>query len=125
MAARDMPGRWGRFLQAVLSSHFEGARGYILAAAAVAIAFLIRLGMQDFLQDRAIFTLFIPSILVASITGGIGRGLAAVGFSLLAALYLGGCNSTTRKMRLNLEFCFRRTGDCVDGRNAPPRKTCH
>jgi two-component system, LuxR family, sensor kinase FixL len=90
MAARDMPGRWGRFLQAVLSSHFEGARGYVLAAAAVAIAFLIRLGVQDFLQDRAIFTLFIPSILVASITGGIGPGLAAVGFSLLAALYLGG-----------------------------------
>lgn len=90
MPARDMPGRWGRFLQAVLSSRYEGIRGHVLAAVAVAVAFLIPLALQDLLQDRAIFILFVPAILVASIAGGIRPGLAAVGFSLLAALYLGG-----------------------------------
>ncbi|MEK1887296.1 MAG: PAS domain S-box protein, partial [Phyllobacterium sp.] len=46
--------------------------------------------MTDLLQDRAIFIMFIPSILVASIAGGIGPGLAAVSLSLISALYLGG-----------------------------------
>ncbi|SDP54766.1 two-component system, LuxR family, sensor kinase FixL [Phyllobacterium sp. YR620] len=46
--------------------------------------------MQDLLQDRAVFILFIPSILVASIAGGIGPGIAAVFLSLLSGFYLGG-----------------------------------
>jgi two-component system sensor kinase FixL len=90
MPARDIPGLRGRLLQSALSPHFEGTRGYILAATAVAIAFFILLALQGLLQDRAVFSLFIPAILVASIAGGIGPGLAAVCLSLLLALYLGG-----------------------------------
>ena len=90
MPARDIAGVRGRLLQAALSSRFEGMNGYVLAAAAVLVVLLIRLAMQDLLQDRAIFILFIPSILVASIAGGIGPGLAAVCFSLISSLYLGG-----------------------------------
>ena len=90
MPARDIPGVRGRFLQAALSSRFEGMKGYVLAAAAVLAALLLRLAMQDLLQDRAVFILFIPSILIASIAGGIGPGLAAVFFSLISSLYVGG-----------------------------------
>jgi two-component system sensor kinase FixL len=78
MPAPDIPGFRGRFLQAALSSRFEGTKGYVLAAIAVLIALLLRMALQDLLEDRAIFILFIPSILVASIAGGIGPGLTAV-----------------------------------------------
>ena len=90
MPARDIPGLRGRFLQAALSTRFEGVRGYVLAATAVLAAFLLRLAMQDLLQDRAIFILFVPAILVASIAGGVGPGLAAICLSLASSLYLGG-----------------------------------
>lgn len=90
MPARDMPGFKGRMLQAALSSQFEGIRGYVLAAAAVAGSFLIRLALQGPLQDRAIFIMFVPAILITSIAGGIGPGLSAVGLSLVCAFYIGG-----------------------------------
>lgn len=90
MPVRNIPGFRGRFLKAALSSHFEGAKGYVLAGIGVLIALLLRLAMQDLLQDRATFILFIPSILVASIAGGIGPGLAALFLSLTSSLYLGG-----------------------------------
>lgn len=90
MPVRDTSGFQGRFLQVALSSRFEGAQGYVLAVVVVLIALLLRLAMQDLLQDRATFILFIPSILVASIAGGIGPGLAAVLLSLASSLYLGG-----------------------------------
>lgn len=90
MPVRDIPGSRGQFLQAALSSRFEGMRGYALAAIAVLIALLLRLAMQDLLQDRATFILFVPSILVASIAGGIGPGLVAVFLSLACSFFLGG-----------------------------------
>lgn len=90
MPARDMPGLKGRLLQAALSSQFEGARGYVLAVSAVGMSFLLRLALQGLLQDRAIFILFVPAILITSIAGGIGPGLSALALSLLSAFYIGG-----------------------------------
>eukprot|EP01035_Chromulina_nebulosa_P027991 gene27991-36880_t len=78
MPARDITGLKGRFLQLVLSRRFEGVDGYLLAILAVAIAFAIRFSLQGFLDEKAIFILFVPAILVASIAGGIGPGLLAV-----------------------------------------------
>jgi two-component system sensor kinase FixL len=57
---------------------------------AVASAFLILLSLQSLLKDGVVFSLFIPAILIASIAGGIGPGLAAVCLSLLSALYFDG-----------------------------------
>ena len=88
MPARDIPGLKGRFLQAVLSRRFEGMAGYLLALVAVIAAFSIRFGLQGFLEDQAVFILFVPAILAASIAGGIGPGLAAVTFSFPALFYL-------------------------------------
>ncbi|MEP7453417.1 PAS domain S-box protein [Phyllobacterium sp. SB3] len=90
MPARSISGLRGRLLHPELSSRFDGVRGYVLAAIAVFVALLLRLAMQDLLQDRATFILFIPSILVASLAGGIGPGLVALGLSLVSRFYLGG-----------------------------------
>jgi two-component system, LuxR family, sensor kinase FixL len=90
MPARDIPGLRGRLLKTALSPHFEGIRGYVLASMAVASAFLILLSLQSLIQDGVVFSLFIPAILIASVAGGIGPGLAAVCLSLLSALYFDG-----------------------------------
>ena len=90
MPPRDVSGLKGRFLQAVFSRHFDGATGYVLALLAVAVAFAIRFLLQAVLEGKAGFILFIPAILVASIAGGIGPGLTALGLSLAAAWYMGG-----------------------------------
>ena len=102
MPAREISGLRGRLLQAALSPHFEGTRGYILALVAIAIAFLIQLALQTLLEDRAAFTLFIPAILITSIAGGVGPGLAGVLLSLLCALYLG--NMQLDNMQNVVEF---------------------
>jgi two-component system sensor kinase FixL len=78
----------GRFLQAVVSRRFEGWPGYVLATVAVAVAFGIRFALHGFLDDRAIFILFMPAILAASIAGGIGPGILAIILSFPAGLYV-------------------------------------
>lgn len=88
MPARDITGSQGRFLQLILSRKFEGLNGYVLAILAVATAFAIRLALQGYLDQTAVFILFVPAILAASIAGGIGPGLAAVLLSLPAAVFL-------------------------------------
>ena len=88
MPARDIAGIKGRFMQAVLSCRFEGRPGYLLAAVMVAAAFALRFLLQGVLDDRATFTLFVPAILVASMTGGIGPGLLAVVLSLGGVFWL-------------------------------------
>ncbi|MGB3389979.1 MAG: PAS domain S-box protein, partial [Pseudaminobacter sp.] len=90
MPVRDMPGLQGRFLQAVFSRRFEGKAGYLLAVAAVAIVFLLRLAMQSSFGNAANFILFVPIILVAAIAGGIGPGLLACALSLAGAIYIAG-----------------------------------
>ncbi|MCC6204864.1 MAG: PAS domain S-box protein [Hyphomicrobiales bacterium] len=89
MPARDMVGVRGRFLQMAFSRRFEGYAGYLIAFAAVALAFAVRLALHDILENGAVFILFVPAILVASIAGGFGPGLAAVALSVLGALYIG------------------------------------
>lgn len=88
MPARDIPGMKGRFLQAAVSRRFEGLPGYVFAIVAVAVAFGIRFALHGFLEDRVIFILFVPAILVASIAGGIGPGLAAIILCFPATFYL-------------------------------------
>ncbi|MEQ1955042.1 PAS domain S-box protein [Mesorhizobium sp. CN2-181] len=90
MPASDTTGKQDRFLRLVLSPRFEGPAGYFLAFAAVALVFAIRLALQNVIDDHAAFLLFVPAILVASIAGGIGPGLVALGLSILGALLVGG-----------------------------------
>ena len=90
MPARNISGLKGRLLQVVVSRRFEGTAGYALAFLAVAIAFSIHLELQDSLQTKAAFILFQVAILVASIAGGAGPGVAALILSLATAFHLNG-----------------------------------
>lgn len=90
MPARDISGWEGRFLQAIFSRRFEGGAGYLLATGAVAIAFVIRFPLQASLGNGAIFILFVPAILVAAITGGIGPGLFGLALSAGCTFILAG-----------------------------------
>ena len=90
MPTRDISGLKGRLLQAVFSSRFEGIAGYVLAFLAVAIALSMHLALQDSFQTNAAFIFFLAAILVASIAGGIGPGIAALVLSLAGAFYLKG-----------------------------------
>ena len=63
------------------------AFAYPLAAALVAMAFLARLLLAPFLGDEITYLLFVPAVLIASGTGGLGPGLLATGLSDLLALY--------------------------------------
>jgi two-component system, LuxR family, sensor kinase FixL len=90
MPPRDISGLKVRLLQAVFSSRFEGIAGYVLAFLAVAIALSMHLALQDSLQTTAAFIFFLAAILVASIAGGIGPGIAALVLSLAGAFYLKG-----------------------------------
>jgi two-component system sensor kinase FixL len=90
MPARDIPGTRGRLLQIFFSSRFEGPAGYLLAMAAVALAFAVRLALQGALGNTAVFILFVPVILISAVAGGIGPGLLALALSLAGALYVAG-----------------------------------
>ncbi|RWA68088.1 PAS domain S-box protein [Mesorhizobium sp.] len=92
MPARDVPGFQGRLLQAAFSRRFEGLNGYLLAIAAVAIVFAIRLALQGALGNTLAFILFVPVILIAAILGGIGPGMIAVLLSFAPAAYFTGIN---------------------------------
>lgn len=94
MPARDLPGLQRRFLQAVLSRRFEGWAGYLLAAAATAVAFAIRLPLQETLGNAALFILFVPAILVAAIAGGIGPALFALALSIVGTFLIAGADPT-------------------------------
>lgn len=78
----------------MFSRRFEGWRGYLLAAAAVAVALAIRLPLQGVLGNAAVFVLFVPAILVAAIAGGIGQGLFALALSATAVFVLAGSAPT-------------------------------
>ncbi|MBX3535966.1 MAG: PAS domain S-box protein, partial [Xanthobacteraceae bacterium] len=65
----------------------------------VALAFALRATLQPFLGNEALFLLFVPAVLAASITGGFGPGVAATVLSLAAGniFFLG---QNTEQMRL-------------------------
>lgn len=82
----------GRLMKPALTSRSSVA-GYAVAILAVAVAFALRLSLQGLLEERAIFVLFVPAILLSAIVGGLGPGIAALGASLPAVLYIRGLGS--------------------------------
>jgi two-component system sensor kinase FixL len=62
--------------------------GYLVAVAAAAVAFALRILLHDILVERAAFALFAPAILLSAVLGGSRCGLFALVLSLLATLYL-------------------------------------
>lgn len=84
-----MPRKGDPRLGVAFSRRFEGPAGYGLAVAAVLLALAVRLALQGMLDDRALFALFIPAILIAGFAGGIGPGVVALVLSLPAAFFLG------------------------------------
>ncbi len=72
----------------LLRQQWPRRQGYVFAGSAVLIAFLLRYLLMGVLDDRAIYILFVPPILLASITGGVGPGVLAVGLSVLSAACL-------------------------------------
>ncbi|MCH4559158.1 PAS domain-containing sensor histidine kinase [Mesorhizobium jarvisii] len=95
MPARDLPGFRGHALQILFSPRFEGLAGYLLAVAAVAVVFFVRLMLQAALGNSAVFILFVPVILISAIAGGIGPGLVAFALSLVGAVYIVGYAEAT------------------------------
>jgi two-component system sensor kinase FixL len=86
----------GRFLTKVFSARFDGGAGFLLAVAAVGMAFVVRLALHGFLAGDAAFILFVPAIIVVAIAGGIGPGLLALALSLIGALFfVGGGGAVT------------------------------
>jgi two-component system sensor kinase FixL len=75
-AARDLqhPGRW------------RTAQAFLVAAAAVAVTALLRFLLQPALATQPALVLFVPALLLASVWGGLGPGIAATALSL--ATYL-------------------------------------
>ncbi len=61
---------------------------YVIAPAAVALAFIIHWMFAPFLQRESTFIFFVPAVLAAASVGGIGPGLLATGLSLAVGLFL-------------------------------------
>lgn len=62
--------------------------GYLVAIAAAAVAFALRILLHDILVERAAFALFAPAVLISAVIGGTRCGMVALGLSLLATFYL-------------------------------------
>lgn len=88
MPESDLSGWQGKFLQAVVSRRLEGKAGYLLAVAAVAAMFLLRLALVGVLGEAIPFIFFVPAILVTAILGGMRPGLLALVCSAAAVLLL-------------------------------------
>ncbi len=72
----------------ILTRQVSGFRALAMASLAVGVAFLLRLALSGFLEDRAIFTLFILPILMVAILSGLAASLLAVALSVLAATWI-------------------------------------
>jgi two-component system sensor kinase FixL len=70
----------------VLHRNWPPGHGYAFATSAVLIAFLLRYFLMGVLDDRAIYILFVPPILLAAMTGGAGPGMLAVVLSICSAV---------------------------------------
>ncbi|OWZ88997.1 hypothetical protein B9J07_35205, partial [Sinorhizobium sp. LM21] len=62
----------------VLHRNSSPVKAYGFAATAVLIAFVLRYFLMGVLDDRAIYILFVPPVLLAAAIGGIGPGILAV-----------------------------------------------
>jgi two-component system sensor kinase FixL len=82
----------GGFVQSLsdffLRRRWRPIHGYAFAVSAVLLAFVLRYFLMGALDDRAIYIMFVPSILLAALTGGLGPGITAVALSVLSAAYL-------------------------------------
>ncbi|NKN39017.1 PAS domain S-box protein [Agrobacterium sp. a22-2] len=87
MTSNDENG-FARTLSDFLQRNWPPTHGYAFAVSAVLIAFLLRYFLMGVLDDRAIYILFVPSILLAALTGGFGPGSLAVVLSIFSAIYL-------------------------------------
>lgn len=74
--------------QRLLGQPMSGFASFFLAALAVALVLCVRLSMDVWLEDRAVFTLFILPILMVAVVAGIAPSLLAVGLSTISATYL-------------------------------------
>ncbi|NRQ17524.1 Sensor protein FixL [Ensifer sesbaniae] len=72
----------------VLRRTSSPAEAYGFAATTVLIAFVLRYFLMGVLDDRAIYILFVPPVLLAAAIGGIGPGMLAVIASIGSAVYL-------------------------------------
>jgi two-component system sensor kinase FixL len=62
--------------------------GYVVAPAAVALAFLLRLALQPLLEAQSAYLFFVPAVLIAAGVGGLGPGLLATVLSWLCAYFV-------------------------------------
>jgi two-component system sensor kinase FixL len=85
----------GWLVEAISAGHRRGMKAYLLAVAAVLLAFLVRYALQDLLRNGALFALFTPSILLTAMFGGLGPALLATALSLIAAYHLGDLSLTS------------------------------
>ena len=88
MDVRDLTAARSRLVELFLNLDHKRRHGYLFAVAATAAAFCLRYVLQDALDDRALFTLFLPGVLVAAVLGGIAPAALALFLSLAAASYL-------------------------------------
>ncbi len=76
---------WSKNLQ---RRRWSETQSYAFATSSVLIALMLRYFLMGVLDDRAIYILFVPPILLASLAGGIRPGLVAVTLSICSAAYL-------------------------------------
>ncbi|MBD9498780.1 DUF4118 domain-containing protein, partial [Ensifer sp. ENS01] len=76
------------FSDRVFRGSSSPAKAHGFAATTVLIAFLLRYFLMGVLDDRAIYILFVPPVLLAAAIGGIGPGILAVIASIGSAAYL-------------------------------------
>ena len=88
-------GRLARLTSAITSPRSVAAH-YWLAAAAVGLLLLLRLGLGPLLHGHGGFLLFIPAILLAAGAGGLGPGLVATALSLISGIVVGGLDNLAR-----------------------------
>jgi two-component system sensor kinase FixL len=83
-------------LKEAISSPQSVSTHYWLAIGAVALLFLLRIGLGPWLHPHGAFLLFIPAILLAAGAGGLGPGLVATALSLTLGIFVGGVENLTR-----------------------------
>jgi two-component system sensor kinase FixL len=72
----------------VLRKSWLPIHGYVFAVSTVLLAFVLRYFLMGMLDDRAIYILFVPPVLLAAVIGGFGPGSMAAALSACSAVYL-------------------------------------
>lgn len=88
MKRRPMISSSGRLLADLFSSRERGYARHALALALVLLTLIVQYLLIDLLDGRALFILFAPAMMLASIVGGFGPGLTSVVASVASAYVL-------------------------------------